>query len=298
MKMILPDLYLLFDVGGTFLKGAAGTASGEILRDSFRSVPVDSAAGAGEILASFRELVSAVRTAVPGRIAGVGMTFPGPFDYNRGISRMTHKFASLRGLDMGEKIRQIPGVGDVPVKFVHDVTCLVSGEMRNGAARGFSNVAVVTLGTGLGFAVAVDGKVLRSPLGSPANSLWDSPYAGGILEDRISKRGIAARYRELSGRDGLSVKEIADAARAGDAAAAETFRETGGILGQILSDKAREYALECILFGGQISRSFDLLDGALSDGLAGVETLRHVGTVSDIDHAAFNGILAELITNV
>ena len=295
MNMIRPDIYLLIDVGGTFLKGAAGDSEGNIIPGSLRSVPVDSNGPAEGILDSFREVIRLVTEASGGKPVAVGMTFPGPFDYNRGISRMTHKFASIKDMDMGEAIREIPGIGDVPVKFVHDVTCVVSGELRFGAAKGLKNIAVVTLGTGLGFSMSRDGVVLKDQLGSPATSLWNSPYNGGILENRISKRGIMGRYAELTGKEGVTVKEIAEAALSGDAVAAEVFRETGEILGGVLRKFVLEGELEAILFGGQISRSFNLMKEALSGQLEGCPSLKFIGTVSDIDNAAFRGILSETL---
>ena len=293
--MTRPDKYLLIDVGGTFLKGAAGDSAGNIIPESLRTVPVDSNGPAGEILDSFRRIVEDVSAAAGGSFSAVGMTFPGPFDYNRGVSLMTHKFAALKDLDMGALVKAIPGVGDVPVRFVHDVTCVVTGELRLGAARGLKNIAVVTLGTGLGFAYSKDGVVQKDSLGSPSSSLWNVPFRGGILEDRISKRGIMGRYAELSGKEGVSVKEIADAAKVGDAVAAEVFRETGEILGGVLGPIARDNSLEAILFGGQISRSFGLISGSLREAAGPCPSLGRIANVSDIDNAAFQGILSEIL---
>ncbi len=81
------------------------------------------------------------------------------------------------------------------------------------------NAAVVTLGTGLGFAISENGKVLCNELGGPFLSIFKLPYGDGILEDYTSKRGVLKIYKELSGKadvDGIKVAQIGDWANDGD----------------------------------------------------------------------------------
>lgn len=252
---------ILLDVGGTFIK-----CSDE------REIPVDSAGSRESVVASMREAV--------GNASEVAVAIPGPFDYERGIFLMKHKFAAV----YGESFAELVGLPSGSCRFIHDVNAMLLGEMSCGAGKGFDRVAMVTLGTGLGFSMSIDGQILNNEQGSPKVGIWNLPYRDGILEDYASKRGF------LRGYDGISVKDLADMARSGDAAAAARFREVGGIIAGAVAPILEEYGIECLLFGGQISRSYDLFGPAVESLLA----LKHIGPVSDIGGATFNGLRALL----
>ena len=268
---------LLLDIGGTFIKGAIASAPGEFSEEF--EVPIDSSGNMESVRKSLREAYSHGSSA-----SEVAVAIPGPFDYSEGMFLMKHKFASVYGLSL----RTLAGIPpSVPVRYVHDVNCMLAGEMAFGAARGFRNVALVTLGTGLGFGLAVDGLILVGPTGSPQVGIWNMPYRDGILEDYVSARGI----RRLYGVE-IGVKEIAAFAAAGDIAAQESFRYAGSILAETLEPVLNEYGTQCLLFGGQISRSFFLMESALRSLLTFCPSLSHLGTVSDISSATVLGLMA------
>ena len=273
---------LLLDVGGTFIKGAVlkGTVPFPVLEGEFQ-VKTDSFSDRDAIKASLSEAF-----AKGGDVLQVAVAIPGPFDFTRGVFLMKHKFASV----YGESFRGLAGIpDDIPVSFIHDVNCMLEGELAYGAAKGEENVALVTLGTGLGFTVATEGKVLKAPSLSPAVGIWNLPYEGGILEDYVSARGIASLY----GKD-MAVKDIATNARNVDGKAAEAFSKAGAILAGAIAPILREYSVERLLFGGQISRSFDLFEKALQPLLEDCPSLRNIGPVSDISRATFLGLAASL----
>jgi len=162
---------------------------------------------------------------------------------------------------------------------------MLLGEMASGAGKGYDRVALVTLGTGLGFAMSIDGKLNNNEMGSPAVPLWNRPYGKGILEDYVSKRGFLRGFPE-----GLTVKDLAMKANKGDSAALFRFADAGAVLAQSIAPILEEYRIECLLFGGQISRSFNLFSPAVRTGLANVSTLKQISRVSDIGAATFNGL--------
>ena len=264
---------LLLDVGGTFIKCSDG-----------RSVPVDSQGPASGITASLRAAVGNT-----GAVRHIAVAMPGPFDYTTGTFLMKHKFASV----YGQTFRSVAVVPDsVTLRFIHDVNCMLLGEVVSGKGKDFSNVALVSLGTGLGFAMQVGGKILQTPEGSPLYSIYNLPFRGGVLEDFVSKRGLLRLYTSLGGMtpSDLTVKALSLLARQGDKAAGEAFRQAGQIVGEAIAPLLREHSVQCLLFGGQISRSFDLMEPAVRDSLAGVTSLSHIGAVSAIDNATFNGL--------
>lgn len=289
---------LLLDIGGTFVKSVVADRGGELLPGSEFTHPMPSDGTRDEICDSLEATVArgvafAERHGL--RIAGIGIAVPGPFDYAAGIPRMTHKFAAVNGLSLADVLRALPGVGpQMRLGFVHDVNAVLLGELAHGNARGFRNAAVVTLGTGLGFACCLDGEVQYSPLGSPRISIYNRPCRDGILEDWVAKRGFLRIYCGLTDRrdPALTVADLARMAVEGDAAARETFAAVGALLAESLGNLLAELQIGCLLFGGQISRSFALLEPALREGLRGVACLERIAPVAHIGHAAFYGVLA------
>lgn len=290
---------LLLDVGGTFIKCSDG-----------RSIPIDSDGSREQISAALREAAADYPVL---RIA-----IPGPFNYDEGIFMMKHKFAAVYGAAFTELLGR-----EADCRFIHDVNCMLLGELgpgnRNLPDRGkdcpgtgdqsgcegdFSgtgnpsgcegdcpgNVALIALGTGLGFAMSVDGNILRNAAGSPAVSIYNRPFRDGILEDYASKRGMLRLYAEEGGPYGLTVKEISGNARRGDEKALRAFSRMGAIIGRTIAPILQEYGTQRLLLGGQISRSADLFLPALEKEIAEVRTLQKVSAISDFDNATFNGL--------
>ena len=258
---------ILLDVGGTFIKCSDG-----------REIPIDSNGSREEIASSLHAAVCGGPEGVPEQAA---VAIPGPFDYKNGIFLMKHKFAAV----YGERFVRLAGLSG-EARFLHDVNAMLLGEMTAGNGRRYRRVALVTLGTGLGFSMSIDGEILNNENGSPRFSAWNLPWKDGILEDYASKRGF------LRGYEGISVKTLAEMARGGDTAAAGRFREVGCTLATALSPLLAQSDIECLLFGGQISRSFDLFGPAVHEHLSGTGCVKHIGPVSDISNATFNGLKA------
>lgn len=259
---------ILLDVGGTFIKC-----------DDGRSVPVDSGGDRASVATSLRE---AVGECAPGDLVAVAI--PGPFDFGNGTFLMKHKFASV----YGERFQDVAGIPEgVDVRFIHDVNCMLLGELVSGAGKGYRNVALVTLGTGLGFSMAIDRKILQAPSGSPAVSIYARPFRDGILEDYVSKRGILRMYELFGGSAGCTVKEVARRASLGEIAALGAFRQVAEILALSIRDVLQENRIECLLFGGQISHAFPFMQEAFEEPF---RFLRRISTVSDFDRATFNGL--------
>ena len=297
--------YLIIDAGGTFLKSAILDPRGEVFPGSALSVESLSDGSKEEILQSFFEIFSKGLKFIGKKkmkLKGVGIAFPGPFDIEKATSLMNHKFQAIYGLDLRKYFYEATGISrDIPIKFIHDANAVLVGEIWKGNAQGFKNAAVVTLGTGLGFAVSKDGQVLCNPIGGPFYSIFKIPYKDGILEDYTAKRGFVRIYGELSGNeetDQIEVSDIAQRAGQGDEAAIQTFRKVGEILSEALHDILVELKIECLLFCGQISRSFHLLEPSLKTGLKDIERLQKISVVKSIDNAALLGALYNIGSNL
>ena len=254
---------ITLDVGGTFVKSSDG-----------RKVPIDSSGGREGIIASLREAVGETEG-----LGSVGVCIPGPFDYRKGIFLMKHKFAAV----YGESFRSLAGIPErVRMSFVHDVVAPLAGILRLHPETGDGVVALVTLGTGLGFSHAVDGEVQTTELLSPSVSRYNRPYRDGVLEDYVSRRGILKAYGKPAEGD---VSGIAGMARAGDEEAREAFLSCGRSLAEGAGNLFRELNIRHIFFGGQISKSFDLLEPALKEALPDIG----MSEIKDFEEAVMAG---------
>lgn len=257
---------ILLDVGGTFIKCSDG-----------RKVPVDSDGSAGAIASAFKEAVGD-----PGGLKSIGVCIPGPFDYRRGIFLMKHKYAAVYGMSFSE----LAGIPEsVSLLFVHDVNAPLMGllaihpELRKGT------VALVTLGTGLGFSYAVDGVVKMNDNLGPALSLYNRQFRDGILEDYVSRRALLRTYgKPLSG----DVKELSERARGGDKEARTAFLEAGKAFAEGADSLLCELGIQTVYFGGQIAKSFDLMRPAAEPLLPGIRLL----VVDDYGRATMKGLKA------
>lgn len=303
--MALPTIvYLAIDAGGTFLKSAVLNAEGEVLQGSEFSIKSVSEGSRDQILHAFSEVITKglafIREGVM-KLEGVGVAFPGPFDIYNAIPLMKHKFQGIYELNMRKWFYEISGVpDDIPIKFIHDANAVLSGEIWKGNARGFRNAAVVTLGTGLGFAISENGKVLCNDIGGPFISIFNLPYRDGNLEDYTAKRGFLKTYRDVSGKadvDGIKVADIGEWGDHGDEASIQTFNKVGQILAQSLHEIINLRNIECLLFSGQISRSFHHLEPSLEEGLKNIEFLSRISVVKSIENAALLGALRNLQSN-
>lgn len=291
--------YILMDVGGTFIKSGIMTADSVLVEGTQQTVAIDSNGSKEEIISS---LTAAVRQGIDlaqsnGYVpAGIGICMPGPFNYYTGVSAMVHKFAGIKDIPLKEVIAESIPEYDIPVVFGHDVNTQLYGEMCGGNGQGFDNVCLVALGTGLGFAMANGGKVLQTETGGPLVSIWNLPYNGGILEDYASKRGFYNTWEAVTGSkpaEDMTVADMGRLAGEGDPTALEVFRRVGSFIGQNIKENLLKYDIKCLLFGGQISRSFRFMENAVKEELTQIEGLE-IRTVSDFSNAAFNGLLAML----
>lgn len=296
--------YLTIDAGGTYLKSAVLNQEGEVLEDSGYITKSFSKGSQEKILQAFNETVSHGLICIERMgmiLGGIGIAFPGPFDYENGIPFMEHKFKSIHGVSLREAIRSIPGISsDLLIKFMHDANAVLAGELWKGNAQGYDNAAVVTLGTGLGFAFSDKGIIQRNSLGGPLVTIYRLPYRQGILEDYAAQRGFLHRYQEITGKAEsrkTKVSDIGKWADEGDQQCIQTFMEAGRILAESLKQILIERNIQCLLLGGQISRSFRHMEESLKLGLKEVKCLRKISVVESIDNAALLGVLQNFINS-
>lgn len=256
----------VLEIGGTHVTAALVRIGGGPARvTGTHREPLD---GDGPADAITRTLLRAGRTldAPPARW---GVALPGPFDYARGIARYhgVGKFDALDGLDLGALLRSgLPGC--TGIAFTNDAEAFARGEWAEGSGRGHSRVAALTLGTGVGSAFLSDGAAVTSGPTVPPQGRADLlSHSGRPLEDTVSRRALIAAYERTSGRR-LDVREIAQAARNGDATAARVLADAFGALGRTLAPWLRRFRAGALIVGGSMTGSWDLIGPPLAAGLA------------------------------
>lgn len=266
---------LAFDVGGTYVKAGIVRSDGSIL-DHVAVYPARSGDTKEALLRHFTALIEMQGKRVPPEYAirGVGLAFPGPFDYDRGIclTRGLNKFEALYGVNLKDELTARMGAipelkgrwsGSPAVAIENDAALFALGEYAFGAGRSDERTLYLTIGTGLGSAFISRGRLVKRGEGVPEEGwLYRLPYRDGVLDDYISRRGIV-RLAEERGITRMAagdedVKLLAGRARAGEWEVVQLFREFGERLTEALLPFIRSFRPDAIVIGGQIAKSADL----------------------------------------
>lgn len=289
-------IIMAFDIGGTQIKSAA-VVDGTILEATVSQYDSFADRSAGEIIAHFANIAADIvdKAALDERpIGGLGMAFPGPFDYENGICLIQglQKFDSLFGLPVGtlleEEMRARENLkgrlsASFVIRFENDAALFGLGEARYGEARGSAKSVCLTIGTGLGSCFLENGRLVKTGEGVPEQGwLYSVPYQGKMADDYISRRGILQLAEELGlETGGLDVHDYARMAHSGDPASVRLFAAFGRRMATILAPSLRRFGPDTIVIGGQIAKSGGLFVPAFREEMirsgfeAGVKATRH-----------------------
>ena len=166
----------------------------------------------------------------------------------------------------------------VPVKAANDANVAAFGEMWQGGGKGYSNMVAVTLGTGVGGGIIVDGKIVSGATGAGGEighihiNDEETEECGcknkGCLEQYASATGIVRLANRRLAKDDapsvlrqgeISAKTVFDAVKAGDSVAIEIAEEFGDYLGKGLAAVAAVVNPEIFVIGGGVSKAGDIL---------------------------------------
>lgn len=211
-------LVIGIDMGGTKLLGAVAAASGEVLAE--RELPTLGASAPEQVI----ELVGALLGQIGAdrrRLAQVAIGVPGAVDATGAVGISPH-LAFPPGQPFAPTLARLLGV---PVVADNDANMAALGEYASRAPAGPGVLVLVTLGTGIGMGLVINGQVLRGAHGA-AGEIGSMPFSGpvpladvGIYEGEVASSALLARYQASGGRL-ANVRAIFDAADRGDSAAA------------------------------------------------------------------------------
>lgn len=211
-------------------------------------------------------------------VGAVGIGAPNGNYYTGHIVRAVNiAWASGREVPLAEGLSR--RLGGIPVTLTNDANAAAMGEMVYGAARNYRDFIMITLGTGVGSGIVVDGKLVyghdgnAGELGHVIVDRNSTRSCGcgrkGCLETYCSATGVARTAKEwiettdepslLRDMDELSSKTVYDAAKQGDAMAIRVLRYTAEILGRSLADFVTFSAPEAIVIFGGLARAWEFL---------------------------------------
>lgn len=263
------------DVGGTTVKLGLFDENGIVL-DKWE-IPTRTENGGVNILPDIAESIQSKmsdKAITKENVAGVGVGAPGPVDGNGII----HKAVNLGWNEMNLKKELTTLLGGMRVEGGNDANVAALGEMWKGGGQGHENLVAVTLGTGVGGGIIINGKIMTGATGSGGeighihveDEETEACGCGnyGCLEEYASATGIvrlANRKLKASDKDSVlrqgevSAKTVFDAVKAGDELAIEIAKQFGDYLGKGLAVVAGVINPEIFVIGGGVSKAGEVL---------------------------------------
>ncbi len=273
------------DIGGTSVKMGFFDQEGQVLEKW--EIPTRRENSGEEILPDIARSIQAKNTEKGisiEDILGIGMGVPGPITEDGRVLKCVNLGWGI--FSVAEKVRELTGVEKV--KVGNDANVAALGEQWRGGGRGFDSIVMVTLGTGVGGGVVLNGKILTGANGAAGEighlpvKAGESRVCGcgkkGCLEQYSSATGLMRKARELVENtdkpsmmrdyEQLTGKEIFAAYEAGDALAGEVVEEFAEFLGLGLAQVAQVLDPQAFVIGGGISKNGPVVTDVIKDRYA------------------------------
>ena len=271
-------LFIGIDLGGTTLKGSLVSPTGEIIHETRSDTEKQDA---GALLDQVIRSALALRDdkSAGGQVGGIGIGIPGLVNRRTNRVEVMPNLPELSEIDITTELSRQTGL---PVILDNDANAAAYGELQVGAARGRKEVFFITLGTGIGAGLIINGQIYRGAAGFAGEFGHMTIDPEGIecacgnigcLETIASGPNIVRRTRERLYRDRTSslsrlaiprdreftAEDIARAAREGDEMAQVMMERTGMFLGIALAAVINLLNVEMVVMGGGVMDAGDLI---------------------------------------
>ncbi|MCS7192831.1 MAG: ROK family protein, partial [Armatimonadetes bacterium] len=268
---------LAIDLGGTKVSSSVVSEDGSIVSYSTRLT--DAQKGGDWVLNRIKEVAAEALESskvAPKQIIGVGLGTPGVVDAEKGI--MLSEAVNIpdwKGRNLKKELEQVLGL---PTFVDNDANAAGFGEYVFGAGKGSKNLVFVTLGTGVGGAVILNGEIVRGasfvagelghisidPNGPKCGcgnygcvELFASGPAIAQKAREYVLRGVETRISKMASPEEITAEHVAKAAQEGDFLAQSILAEAGKILGATLSGIVNLLNPDCIVIGGGVAQAGD-----------------------------------------
>lgn len=270
------------DIGGTTSKIGVVDMRGDVLSQSV--IKTETTVTAVEFIKMLADAIkqNIVKAGVEGQVRGVGVGAPNGNYYTGCIAFAPNLgWAAHESVEFSKLLSE--ELDGMPVSLTNDANAAAVGEMTYGIAKGKKHFIMITLGTGVGSGIVINGEVLygsdgfAGELGHTCAVRHNGRLCGcgktGCLEAYCSATGVARTAREwldsstepslLRQLNAITSKDVYDAAKQGDALALRIFDFTGRILGEKLADFIQFSAPEAVVLFGGLARSREFLEAPI-----------------------------------
>jgi glucokinase len=245
------------DLGGTGIKAGLVSSDGKIIK--ICETPTEAKKGTKKVISN---IISSIEKVKSGKISGIGIGSPGPFDFKTGkvLNPVNLPFRNLPLRVMIQKRFKIKTCLD------NDANCFALGEAIFGSGKYYENVVGITLGTGIGGGFIINkniyhGRSNAAELGHITIN-YDGPKSAcgnkGCIETYAAARGIMSLYDKKS-----EPKYVQDLAFNGNKKAIEVYKNMGHFLGVGITNIIYAFDPDIIVVGGKISNSWPLFKEAM-----------------------------------
>ena len=279
------QLVVGIDVGGQTTKIGVVDIQGTVLAQTV--IRTDTYSEVDPYIAELAEAVNRIikEAGAEGKIRGVGVGAPNGNYYTGTIENAPNLSWGHNRVEFAKLLSE--ALGGLPVALTNDANAAAVGEMTYGAARGMKNFIMITLGTGVGSGIVINGDVVyghdgfAGELGHTTavrnNGRACNCGRTGCLEAYASAMGVARTAREwleltdepslLRNVDNIASKDVYDAAKEGDKLALKIFEFTGKILGRSFADFIAFSAPEAIVLFGGLARAKEFLLAPMEEAM-------------------------------
>jgi len=273
------------DVGGQTSKIGVVDARGTVLAQTV--IRTDTYDKVEPYIAELSEAVKKliVESGTEGKIRGIGVGAPNGNYYTGTIENAPNLLWGRQRVEFAKLLTE--AMDGLPVALTNDANAAAVGEMTYGAARGMKNFIMITLGTGVGSGIVINGEVVyghdgfAGELGHTSVVYNNGRLCGcgktGCLETYTSATGVARTAREwlelsdepsvLRGLDSIASKDVYDAAKEGDALALRIFEFTGKMLGRAFANFIAFSSPEAIVLFGGLARAKEFLTEPIEESM-------------------------------
>lgn len=286
----MKKVYFGIDIGGTAMKHGVFNAEGALL-DQWE-IPTPLGESGSKILPAVAQQINewiALQGDQITQIGGVGIGLPGPVR-NDGV---VERCVNLDWCDVRPAEELSALLGGIPVAAGNDANMAAMGEYWQGSGRGYRNVVFITLGTGVGSGIILDGKMIHGAkgLGGEIGHIVVDPTEPeccgcghyGCLNQIASATGIVTRTKRflaaettpssLHNAGELTCKMVFDAAKAGDDLAQRAVQQCLGYLGKSISDVSYTVDPDVFILGGGVAKAGQYLVDVVMQAYSQMATL-------------------------
>lgn len=242
---------IVIDLGGTNVR-IGKVSDNQIVTQ--KSVPCPAKESEKVVLDLIKSLICEMMSP---EVDGIGIGVPSVVDAEKGIVYDVINIPSWKEVHLKEILEKQFGI---PVHVDNDVNCFVLGEKFFGAAQPFDNVVGITLGTGVGAGIVIDGNLYRGA-NTGAGEVGSLPYLESDYEHYCSSIFLQRCFN-------ITGKELSQKAANGDEQALNVWRQFGFHLGKLLQVLLFTYDPEAIIIGGGIAAASTYFSEAMKQSMA------------------------------